>query len=193
MAESRDNPDLFWVDPRRRGILPLDRFHVSRSLRRRILRCGWEVRIDRDFEGVLDGCADRPETWINEPIRHLYLALHDSGQAHSLELHEDGTLIGGVYGVALGGAFFGESMFSRRADASKVALAWLVCRLAWGGFRLFDVQFLTPHLASLGAVEIPRAEYRVRLDAALAAEADFGAQPPELSPAGMLQRITQTS
>ncbi|PKP84209.1 MAG: leucyl/phenylalanyl-tRNA--protein transferase, partial [Alphaproteobacteria bacterium HGW-Alphaproteobacteria-2] len=184
---------LFWVDPRRRGILPLDRFHVSRSLRRRILRCGWEVRIDHDFEGVLDGCADRPETWINEPIRRLYLALHESGRAHSLELHEDGALIGGVYGVALGGAFFGESMFSRRADASKVALAWLVCRLAWGGFRLFDVQFLTPHLASLGAVEISRAEYRVRLDAALAVDADFGTQPPELSPSGMLQRITQTS
>ncbi len=193
MAESRDSPDLFWVDPHRRGILPLDGFHVSRSLRRRILSCGWEVRIDSDFAGVLDGCADRPETWINAPIRRLYLALHDNGQAHSLELCEGGALIGGVYGVALGGAFFGESMFSRRADASKVALAWLVCRLLWGGFRLFDVQFLTPHLASLGAVEISRADYRARLDAALAVEADFGAQPPELSPEGMLQRITQTS
>lgn len=180
MAEGRDDPEIHWVDPRRRGIFPLEGFHISRSLRRRILTCGWEVTVDRDFAGVLDGCADRPETWINDRIRALYLDLHRLGFAHSQEVWEGSALIGGVYGVSLGGAFFGESMFSRRTDASKLALAWLVHRLRAGGYALFDVQFLTPHLASLGAVEIPRSRYRQALEAALALPARF--DPPGYAP-----------
>jgi leucyl/phenylalanyl-tRNA---protein transferase len=180
MAESRDDPEIHWVDPRRRGVIPLEGFHISRSLARRIRNCGWTVTVNRDFTGVLDGCADRPETWISAPIRALYLALHRRGRAHSLELWQDDALIGGVYGVELGGAFFGESMFSRRTDASKVALAWLVHRLRAGGFALFDAQFLTPHLRSLGAIEIARAEYHAALGAALALNADF--QPGRYSP-----------
>lgn len=180
MAEGRDDPEIHWVDPRRRGIFPLEGFHISRSLRRRILTCGWEVTVDRDFAGVLDGCADRPETWINNRIRALYLDLHRLGFAHSQEVWEGSALIGGVYGVSLGGAFFGESMFSRRTDASKVALAWLVHRLRAGGYALFDVQFLTPHLASLGAVEIPRNRYRQALAAALVLPARF--DPPGYAP-----------
>ncbi len=180
MAEGRDDPAIHWIDPRQRGILPLDGFHLSRSLARRIRRCGWTVTADRDFAGVLDGCADRPETWINAPIRALYLALFDTGFAHSLEIRDGAALVGGVYGVCLGTAFFGESMFSRRTDASKVALAWLVHRLRAGGFTLFDTQFLTPHLASLGGIEIPRADYRRRLAAALEGTARF--DPPGYSP-----------
>ena len=180
MAESRDDPEIHWVDPRRRGVVPLDGFHISRSLNRRIRTCGWKVTVDRDFAGVVDGCADREETWINDRIRTLYLELHRMGFAHSLEVWEGAALIGGVYGVSLGGAFFGESMFSRRTDASKLALAWLVHRLRAGGYALFDVQFLTPHLASLGAVEIPRAQYRLALEAALPLAARF--DPPGYAP-----------
>ncbi len=180
MAESRDDPAIHWVDPRRRGILPLDGFHISRSLRRRILRCGWDVRVNTDFAGVVQGCGDRPETWINAEIFALYQALHQAGFAHSLELWEGSDLIGGVYGVTLGAAFFGESMFSRRTDASKVALAYAVHRLRAGGFTLFDTQFLTPHLATLGGLEIPRAEYHRRLNAALRQGADF--DPPGYCP-----------
>lgn len=173
MAESRDDPSIHWVDPRRRGILPLEGFHISRSLRRRILRCGWEVRVNTDFAGVVQGCGDRPETWINAEIFALYMALHRAGFAHSLELWEGADLIGGVYGVTLGAAFFGESMFSRRTDASKVALAYAVHRLRAGGFTLFDTQFLTPHLATLGGLEIPRADYHRRLKTALGQTAAF--------------------
>ena len=173
MAESRDDPDIHWVDPRRRGILPLNGFHISRSLARRIRQCGWTVTVDHDFAGVVDGCADRPETWISAPIRTLYLALHARNAAHSLELWDGPALIGGVYGVSLGAAFFGESMFSRRTDASKVALAWLVHRLRAGGYALFDTQFLTPHLRSLGGVEVPRDGYRAALAAALPLPARF--------------------
>lgn len=192
MAESRDDPEIFWVDPRWRGILPLDRFHISRSLARQIRQGGFEVAVNRDFEATLRGCADRPETWINDTIFGLYCVLHDRGFAHSLEIWQDGRLVGGVYGVTLGAAFFGESMFSRRPNASKVALAYLVDRLRLGGFRLFDTQFITPHLRSLGAAEIPRTEYRTRLAAALARPADFLA--PELpDPQELLQRSTQMS
>ncbi len=180
MAESRDDPAIHWVDPRRRGILPLDGFHISRSLRRRILRCGWQVRVNTDFAGVVQGCGDRPETWINTEIFALYMALHHAGFAHSLELWEGADLIGGVYGVTLGAAFFGESMFSRRTDASKVALAYAVHRLRAGGFTLFDTQFLTPHLATLGGLEIPRADYHRRLNAALQQTAAF--DPPNYCP-----------
>jgi leucyl/phenylalanyl-tRNA--protein transferase len=193
MAEHRDDARLYWVDPPERGVLPLDGFHISRSLRRRILRAPYRISFDRDFAGVIAGCADRPETWINSRIVDLCLHLHASGHAHSVELWDGGTLVGGSYGVALGGAFFAESMFSRRTDASKIALAYLVDRLRAGGFVLMDTQFLTDHLASLGGVEIPRATYHHRLARALAIRADFhrqGAVPP---PQDIVQRNTQTS
>ena len=193
MAETRDDPDVFWVDPRRRGIFPLDRFHLSRSLARRIRRWPHEVSINRTFADVVDACADRDETWINAEIRRLYLDLHRIGHAHSLEVWDGDALVGGVYGVTLGAAFFGESMFSRRTDASKIALTYLVDRLRRGGFRLFDAQFLTPHLASLGAIEVTRAEYHRRLEAALAGQGDFTGPALPASPQDVVQRITQTS
>lgn len=193
MAESRDDPSIHWIDPKRRGILPLDKFHISRSLRHRILHSNYTIRTNSDFSGVVQGCAERDETWINGDIFSLYLALHRSGFAHSLEVWEADALVGGVYGVTLGTAFFGESMFSRRTDASKLALAWLVDRLRAGGFTLFDTQFLTTHLASLGAVEISRADYRSQLAAALQKTATF--DPPGYSPtaATVSQRRIQTS
>ena len=193
MAEGRDDPELFWVDPHDRGIMPLDGFHISKSLARTIRRGIYRITTDTDFAGVIDGCADRPETWINAPIRQLYLDLHEEGAAHSLEVWSDGTLAGGVYGVTLGGAFFGESMFSRARDASKVALAYLVDRLREGGFALFDVQFLTPHLASLGAIEIPRAAYHTLLGKAVRDHGDFTKPGAPPSPQLILQRMTQTS
>lgn len=173
MAESRDDPNVHWVDPRRRGIFTLDGFRVSRSLARRMRQWQVDVRIDTAFAAVVDGCAAREETWINPAIRTAYLALHAAGHAHSLEVWDDEGLAGGVYGVTLGAAFFGESMFSARSGGSKVALAFLIHRLRAGGFRLFDTQFLTPHLASLGAVEISRAEYHRRLAEAIALPASF--------------------
>ena len=193
MAESREDARIHWIDPRRRGVLRLDKFHISRSLTRRILSGTFTITTDRDFAGVLDGCADRPETWINDEIRALYLGLHRIGHAHSLEVWQGADLGGGVYGVTLGAPFFGESMISRRTDASKVALAYLVCRLRVGGFRLFDTQFLTPHLASLGAVEISRGEYRRQLAAALTGQADFDRQGAIPAPQGIVQCSTQTS
>ena len=193
MAESRDDPEIFWVDPRRRGVFPLDRFHISRSLARRIRQGHFEIRINSDFAGVVKGCADRKETWINDEIFLLYNELHALGHAHSLEVYSENALVGGVYGVTLGRAFFGESMFSRRTDASKVALAYLVDRLNVAGFKLFDTQFITPHLSSLGAVEIPRGEYRLRLEEALKSDADFTEPPLPDSPYEVLQRNTQTS
>ncbi len=192
MAEHRNDPEVFWVEPRRRGIIPLDGFHMSRSLARRIRQGRYDVTINTAFDEVIDACANRTETWINDQIRSLYSQLHDKGHAHSLEIRHDGQLSGGVYGLAIGAAFFGESMFSHQRDASKIALAWLVDRLRRGGFMLMDTQFITPHLASLGAIEIPRAEYRRRLDAALAHSADFTA-PPLATPQGVVQRNTHTS
>ena len=194
MAEGRGSEEIHWVDPKKRGVFPLDRFVVSRSLSRSIGRGDYRLTVDVDFAGVVDHCANRPETWINDEIRALYLLLHKAGHAHSVEVRaHDDSLVGGVYGVTLGAAFFGESMFSRRTDASKVALAWLVHRLRAGGFTLFDTQFLTPHLASLGAVEISRAEYHRRLEAALLSTATF--TPPGYSPFAysVRQRSTQTS
>ncbi|QYK41083.1 MAG: leucyl/phenylalanyl-tRNA--protein transferase [Paracoccaceae bacterium] len=194
MAEGRDSPDIHWVDPRRRGILPLDGFRISRSLSRAIARPDHDVMVDRDFRATVEACAERDETWINGAILSLYLDLHRAGFAHSIEVRDpQGLLVGGVYGVAIGAAFFGESMFSRRTDGSKIALAWAVHRLRAGGFTLFDAQFLTPHLASLGAVEITRAEYHRRLDAALSARATF--DPPGYAPDrhSVRQRSTQTS
>ncbi len=192
MAEHRDDPELFWVDPKFRGVFPLDGFHISRSLARRIRKSEYSVTINQDFEGVVDGCADRADTWINPELRRLYSDLHKTGQANSLEVWDGAALIGGVYGIALGAAFFGESMFSRRTDASKIALAYLVDRLRRTGFHLFDTQFLTAHLASLGAIEIPRAEYHSELKQALDLSADFKAELTQ-TPQGVIQRITQTS
>ena len=156
MADSRDADELFWVEPRNRAIIPLDGFHLSRSLRRTIRSGRFEVTRDRDFAAVIAACADREETWINAEIEQAMLALHGSGHAHSIEVWLEGDLVGGLYGVKLGRAFFGESMFSRMTDASKVALAWLVARLKVGNFTLLDCQFMTDHLASLGAVSVPR-------------------------------------
>jgi len=192
MAEHRDDPEVFWVDPRRRGVFPLDGFHISRSLTRRIKSNSYRIGVNEDFMGVIDGCADRAETWINDVIRRHYQSLHARGHAHSLELWDGADLIGGVYGVVLGAAFFGESMFSRRTDASKIALAYLVDRLREAGFQLFDTQFVTDHLASLGAVEIPRAEYHKRLNQAKNKHADF-TRPEIPTPQVLLQRSTQTS
>lgn len=194
MAEGRDDPDVFWVDPRYRGILPLGGFHISRSLARRLRRADFRITVDTDFKAVLEGCADRDETWISRNIERLYLQLHRMGRAHSLEVRdEDGRLVGGVYGVTLGAAYFGESMFSRTSDASKIALAYLVDRLQQGGFSLFDTQFLTPHLASLGGIEVPRATYHRMLHRALRHSADFAEAGPIPSPDQLLQRRTQTS
>ena len=193
MSEGRDEPELFWVDPRERGILPLEGFHISRSLARRIRQAPFDIRINTDFAGVVGGCSDRDETWINAEIFELYQQLHATGHAHSLELWEGDALVGGVYGVALGAAFFGESMFSRRRDASKIALAYLVSRLRFGGFELFDTQFVTDHLQSLGAVEISRAAYRSRLADALQKPANFLAQSSQVTPQDVLQFKTQTS
>lgn len=192
MAEHRDDPEIFWVDPQRRGVMPLDGFHASRSLRRAMRNTRFEVSINQDFAGVVEGCADRADTWINAEIRRLYMALHEGGQAHALEVWEGGTLVGGVYGVTLGAAFFGESMFSRRTNASKIALACLVDRLNDGGFMLFDTQFLTEHLASLGGREISRAAYHAALAAARDLPASF-TRPPLRSPQEVVQRITQRS
>ena len=168
MAESREDPEVFWVDPRWRGIFPLDAFHISRSLARHIRRGGFEVSVNRDFDGTLRGCADRPETWINDTIFRLYTTLHARGFAHSLEVWEDGALVGGVYGVTLGAAFFGESMFSRRTDASKICLVHLVERLKANGFRLLDTQFTTEHLKTFGAIDVPKIDYEDMLANALA-------------------------
>ncbi|PXW82133.1 leucyl/phenylalanyl-tRNA--protein transferase [Ruegeria sp. P4] len=192
MAESRDDPEVFWVDPKRRGILPLDGFRISRSLGKRLRRDDYEISVNRDFAGVVHGCADREETWINEEIFDRYLELHLMGFAHSLEVWMDGALVGGVYGVSLGAAFFGESMFSRRRDASKIALAYLVDRLNAGGYTLCDTQFITPHLASLGGEEISRARYRRLLAEALDQSGDF-LSPAIPAPQLLLQRRTQTS
>ena len=194
MSNDADDPDVFWVCPERRGILPLNSFHVSRSLARRIRKRDYLVRIDFDFEATLAGCADRPATWMNGLIRALHAELHRMGHAHSVEVYgPDDRLIGGVYGVSIGGAFFGESMFSRQRDGSKIALAHLVARLLSGGFTLFDVQFLTPHLASLGATEITASAYRSRLRAAIAQRGDFFRLPCPTQPSTILHAITQTS
>ena len=193
MADGAETDGVFWVDPRNRGVFPLERFHVPRRLARRIRAGGYEVTIDRDYEAVIDACADRDETWINGDIRRLYVALHRMGYAHSVEVRMDGALAGGLYGVRIGAAFFGESMFHRRTDASKIALVYLAARLKAGGFRLLDSQFVTDHLARFGAVALPRAQYHTLLDAAINARADFDALAQDASPAEVLQAIAQTS
>jgi len=177
MAEHRDDPELFWVDPDQRGVLPLETFHVPRSLRRVVRRGQFDVRTDSDFGAVVHACAEptpnRPESWINAEIERLYSELHQRGHGHSVECWRDGKLVGGLYGVSLGGAFFGESMFSREENASKVALVHLVARLLAGGFRLLDTQFVTDHLQRFGATEIPRQEYRRLLGQAIKLPAQF--------------------
>jgi leucyl/phenylalanyl-tRNA--protein transferase len=170
---------MFWVDPDMRGTLPLDGFRLSRSLGKVIRRGTFRATLNADFEGVLEGCAGRSETWINAPLACLYRTLHAAGHAHSLEVWSEGELAGGVYGVTLGGAFFGESMFSRRSDASKVALAYLVAMLRRDGFTLFDAQFLTGHLARLGAVEVPRRRYHAMLRQALGVRAELSPLVPD--------------
>jgi leucyl/phenylalanyl-tRNA--protein transferase len=193
MAEHRDDPEVFWVEPRRRGIFPLDQFHISRSLAKRLRRDDYDVTLNRAFDDVIDACADRRETWISTEIRRLYTDLHHEGFAHSLEVWKEGELIGGVYGVAVGGAFCGESMFSRATDGSKIALSWLIDLLNRTGFTLFDTQFLTPHLASLGAQEITRAAYTLRLEEAVEREADILSAPLASGGHEVVQRNTQTS
>jgi leucyl/phenylalanyl-tRNA---protein transferase len=198
MAASADDPELFWVDPHRRGILPLDAFHVPRRLRRVVRHGGFEIRCDRAFEAVLRGCAEasdkRPNTWINDEIAALYCGLFRRGAAHSVETWHDGELVGGLYGVSIGAAFFGESMFSRVSDASKVALVHLVARLRQGGYRLLDTQFLTPHLARFGGLEISRGRYHRLLAEAIAYRAAFpAALPAEAVPGGDVLAALQSS
>lgn len=208
MAESADSPEIFWVEPRRRGILPLDAFHAPRSLFKTLRRGKFHCTTDRAFGRVLTECAapgpDREQTWINAMIADAYQELHQLGHAHSIEAwSEDGSLAGGLYGVRLGGAFFGESMFTRVTDGSKAALAALVVRLRTGGFRLLDTQFLTEHLARFGTCEIDRKFYRSLLADALSVDGDFSAldrladptttEPGALSGQRIAQLLTQTS
>ena len=184
MADTAASTEIYWVDPTDRGIVPLDGFHISRSLAKAIRKQDYSVRINRNFSLTLEHCADRPETWINQEIFSLYCTLHDMGLAHSLEIWRGDSMIGGVYGVTLGGAFFGESMFSKATNGSKIALSYLVHRLRNGGFSLFDTQFITSHLESLGAIEIPREDYHQLLREALQKSADFTA--PETPDAAQL-------
>ena len=193
MSEHRDDPEVFWVDPHQRGVLPLDGLHISRSLARMMRRGAYRVTLNHDFEGVLRACADRPDTWISAPIHRAYMALHQMQQAHSLEIWQDDELTGGVYGVTMGGAFFGESMFSRRRDASKLALAHLTDHLLRCEFTLFDTQFITPHLARLGAREITRKTYHALLHDALKRDVTITDIALETDPRQILQRNTQMS
>ena len=177
MAESAEDPALYWIEPEKRGIIPLDRFHVGTRLARTVRTDRFMVTVDRDFDGVIEGCAaslpGRPRTWINDRIRALYRKLYERRHCHSIEVYDGDDLVGGLYGVTLGRAYFGESMFHRTRDASKVALVHLVARLKAGGFRLLDTQFVTDHLKRFGAVEMPRRQYHKLLEAALVGESDF--------------------
>lgn len=177
MAEDADADDLFWVCPPMRGVMPLDGFKISKSLRKTLRKHPYSIRVDTDFEAVIQGCAtagtDRDSTWINPTIRKLYGELFRRGLVHTVEVWDGPDIVGGLYGLSLGGAFFGESMFHRQTDASKIAMAHLVERLKAGGYELLDTQFVTPHLASLGGVEIPREIYEVRLSHALQQNGDY--------------------
>jgi leucyl/phenylalanyl-tRNA---protein transferase len=183
MAEDADDPALFWVEPRERGVLPLDGFHLSRRLARTVRSDLFDVRVDHDFDAVIAGCAapgvDRGKTWINARIRRLYGDLFDVGNCHTVEVYRAGRLVGGLYGVRLEAAFFGESMFHRERDASKVALVHLVARLRAGGFKLLDAQFVTEHLAHFGAIEVPRSAYKRLLREAIEAPADWYVWPKD--------------
>jgi leucyl/phenylalanyl-tRNA--protein transferase len=197
MADARDDDKIFLIDPALRGIIPLDSFHVSHRLARTVRANRYQIRIDTAFEQVVEGCAaprpDRPDTWINRPIQDLYRQLFILGYGHSVECWQGPALVGGLYGVALGGAFFGESMFSTARDASKVALVHLVARLKIGQFTLLDTQFLTEHLSQFGAMEIPRAQYRRKLNAALERQGDFYQLPAYGPGEAVLQAISQAS
>jgi len=197
MGEARHDSRVFLVDPKRRGVIDLNGFHLSHRLARTVRQDLYEIRTDTAFDEVVEACAQpalgRDETWINAPIQILYGALFRRGQAHSVEAWKDGEMVGGLYGVSLGGAFFGESMFSTVRDASKVALVHLVARLRAGHYRLLDCQFMTSHLAQFGAEEISRPEYHVRLDAALAVEADWRRLPLACGGVQALQAISQAS
>lgn len=201
MGDARDDPNLFLVDPDMRGILPLDDFHIPKRLRRRVKQEPYRVSADTAFTRVMEMCAEssdgRETTWINSTILNLYSALHREGYAHSIECWDDsGQLVGGLYGVSLGGVFFGESMFSRATDASKIALAYLVARLIEGGYVLLDAQFHNPHLEQFGLVEIPRADFKRRLKVALEVEADFycgSSGSAGFTGSTVVQRITQMS
>lgn len=197
MAESADDSALYWIEPERRGILPLDNIHISRRLSRTIRQENFEVRIDNDFEAVIDGCAEarpgRQSTWINKRIRSLYGELFELGCCHTVEIWRQETLIGGLYGVRLGGAFFGESMFSRTRDASKIALVYLAARLKYGGFSLLDTQFLTDHLARFGAIEVSREKFQGLLEEALLGAGEFSRLPSACSGESVLQLVSQTS
>jgi leucyl/phenylalanyl-tRNA--protein transferase len=179
MAESAEDPALYWIEPEKRGIIPLDRFHISSRLARTVRSDFFTVTVNHDFDAVIDGCAEpqegRQRTWINARIRNLYRKLHDRRHCHSIEVYAGDALVGGLYGVTLGRVFFGESMFHRARDASKVALVHLVARLRAGGFKLLDTQFVTDHLKTFGAVEVPRRQYHKLLEAALGGEGDFAA------------------
>jgi leucyl/phenylalanyl-tRNA--protein transferase len=193
MAESADDPALYWIEPQQRGILPLDRVHIPRRLKRTFRGAVFDIRVDSNFDAVIDGCAvsrpGRRTTWINPKIRQLYRALHDMGYGHSVETWSDGRLVGGLYGVALGGAFFGESMFSFERDASKVALIALAARLIVGGFTLLDTQFVTEHLRQFGTIEIGREQFQTLLDKSIAGTANFMALSPTVTPHEMLAII----
>lgn len=197
MAERRDDDTLYWIDPEKRGIIPLDRFYTPKKLRKTVRRGHFDIRCDTAFEDVVLNCAeptpDRQETWINDEIVRLYVDLHEMGRAHSVEAWLDDKLVGGLYGVSLGAAFFGESMFSRVTDASKVALVHLVARLRKGGYKLLDTQFVTSHLGQFGAVEIHRGGYRDILSAALDTNATFYRDLADDELADFLQSVTQTS
>ena len=197
MAESAEDPALYWIEPQQRGVLPLDQVHVPRRLARTIKQGTFDIRVDSDFDGVISGCAasrpGRRTTWINPRIRGLYRDLFQSGYCHTVEAWAGGRLIGGLYGVALNGAFFGESMFSTERDASKVALVYLCARLLRGGFLLLDTQFVTDHLRQFGTVEIERGDFHKLLERALAHEADFAALPKDASPEEVLRLLGQPS
>ncbi|HEX3858672.1 MAG TPA: leucyl/phenylalanyl-tRNA--protein transferase [Pseudolabrys sp.] len=181
MAESAEDPALYWIEPERRGIIPLDGFHVPSRLARTVRSTDFTVRTDHDFDAVIDGCAEpksgRARTWINARIRKLYRGLYDAGHCHSVEVYDGDELAGGLYGVSLGAVFFGESMFHRARDASKIALVHLIARLKAGGYQLLDTQFVTDHLRSFGAIEVPRRQYQKLLDDALRGHGDFDALP----------------
>jgi leucyl/phenylalanyl-tRNA--protein transferase len=197
MAERRDDPELYWIDPEIRGILPLNAFHVPKRLKRTIKAAPYEVRVDTAFRDVMLGCSEessnRIGTWINELILDLYCELFRRGNAHSVECWREGRLVGGLYGVSLGAAFFGESMFSRQRDASKVALVYLAARLHAGGYKLLDTQFVTEHLRQFGAVEISREDYRQLLQDAVASQSDFYKFPAGSGEAGPVQVLSQIS
>jgi len=193
MAESADDPQLHWIEPPARGILPLDRIYVPRRLARTIRSAPYEIRIDSDFEGVIAGCAEakagRSSTWINSRIVTLYGELFERGYCHTVEAWQDGRLVGGLYGVALGGAFFGESMFSRARDASKIALVHLCARLIEGGFNLLDTQFVTDHLSQFGTIEVRKRRFHTLLAEALDRDADFARLPADTDPRRILEII----